>query len=127
MKAADYADVAHATIRAMHAQVGPLVVDEDGLARRGLLIRHLVMPGALEETRAILEWIASKLGPDTYVNLMDQYRPEGRVGEAAFPEIDRRLSSAEFREAQRIASDCGLHRLDVRRPHPGLGRRLALR
>ncbi len=100
--------------------------DDDGLAQRGLLIRHLVMPGCLDETRAILEWIVSTLGPDTYVNLMDQYYPAGKVGAAAYPEINRRLTSAEFHEAQRIASDLGLRRLDVRKPHPRLRRRLVL-
>jgi putative pyruvate formate lyase activating enzyme len=126
MKAADYPDAARAAIQAMHAQVGPLVLDDDGLARRGLLIRHLVMPGCLDETRSILEWIASTLGSDTYVNLMDQYFPAGKVNDSAYPEINRRPSSAEFREAQRIASDLGLQRLDVRRPHPRLGRRIML-
>jgi putative pyruvate formate lyase activating enzyme len=126
MKAADYPEAARAAIKAMHAQVGPLVFDEDGLARRGLLIRHLVMPGGLDETKAILEWIVSELGPQTYVNLMDQYFPAGKVGAAAYPEINRRLTSAEFGEAQRIANDLGLRRLDVRRPHPRLRRRLAL-
>jgi putative pyruvate formate lyase activating enzyme len=126
MKAADYPEAARAAIKAMHAQVGPLVFDEDGLARRGLLIRHLVMPGCLDETKAILEWIVSELGPQTYVNLMDQYFPAGKVGAAAYPEINRRPTSAEFGEAQRIANDLGLRRLDVRRPHPRLRRRLAL-
>ena len=126
MKAADYPDAARAAIQAMHAQVGPLVIDDDGLARRGVLIRHLVMPGCLDETGAILEWIVSTLGPDTYVNLMDQYFPAGKVGDSAYREINRRLTSAEFREAQRIASDLGLRRLDVRRPHPSLRRRMML-
>jgi putative pyruvate formate lyase activating enzyme len=126
MKAADYPDAARAAIQAMQSQVGPLVFDQNGLARRGLLIRHLVMPGCLDETRAILEWIAATLGTDTYINLMDQYFPAGKVGESVYPEINRRLTSAEFREAQRIASDLGLQRLDVRRPHPRLRRRMML-
>jgi putative pyruvate formate lyase activating enzyme len=125
MKAADYPDAARAAIRAMHEQVGPLVLDEEGLARRGLLIRHLVMPGGLEETRKILEWIARELGPDTYVNLMDQYYPAGKVNAAAFPEINRRLTSYEFQEARRLAADLGLGRLDERRPHPRLRTRFA--
>ena len=65
MKAADYPEAGRAAIQAMHAQVGPLALDDDGLGRRGLLVRHLVMPGCLDETRAILEWIASTLGADT--------------------------------------------------------------
>jgi putative pyruvate formate lyase activating enzyme len=124
MKAADYPAAARAAIQGMHHQVGPLVFDEDGLARRGLLIRHLVMPGSLDETQAILEWIVSTLGSETYVNLMDQYHPAGKVGAAAYPEINRGLTSDEFRKAQRIASDLGLRRLDERRPHPRLRRRL---
>jgi putative pyruvate formate lyase activating enzyme len=114
---------ARAAIREMHRQVGPLVCDEHGLARRGLLIRHLVMPGALDETEAILRWIAAELGPDTYVNLMDQYHPAGRVSADRYPEIDRRLDDSELREAQRIARDLGLRRLDERRPHPLLALR----
>jgi putative pyruvate formate lyase activating enzyme len=73
LKAADYPEAARRTIKAMHEQVGPLQIDSDGLARRGVLIRHLVMPGALAETRASLEWVARQLGSDSYVNLMDQY------------------------------------------------------
>jgi putative pyruvate formate lyase activating enzyme len=126
LKAADYPDAARAAIQAMHAQVGPLVLDRDGLARRGLLIRHLVMPGCLDETKAILEWIASTLGTDTYVNLMDQYSPAGKVSESAYVDINRPLTSAEFLEARRIASDLGLQRLDVRRPHPRLKRWMML-
>jgi putative pyruvate formate lyase activating enzyme len=94
--------------------VGALVIDANGLARRGLLIRHLVMPGSLDETRSILEWIAGELGPDTYVNLMDQYRPAGAVGPRRHAEINRRLASAEFREARHIARELGLRRLDER-------------
>jgi putative pyruvate formate lyase activating enzyme len=124
MKAADYPDAARAAIKTMHEQVGPLVFDDDGLARRGLLIRHLVMPGCLEETRAILEWIVTTLGPATYVNLMDQYYPAGKVDASTYPEINRRLTSAEFREAQRIATDLGLQRLDARKPHPRLRHRM---
>jgi len=124
LKAADYPEAARRVTKAMHEQVGPLVLDEDGLARRGLLIRHLVMPGALDETRAILEWIARELGPETYVNLMDQYRPAGKVSSERFPELNRALTAAEFREAHQIAADLGLQRLDVRHPHPRLRRRL---
>ena len=126
LKAADYPETARRVIRAMHDQVGPLVLDKHGLARRGVLIRHLVMPGALDETRAILEWIAGELGPETYVNLMDQYRPAGKVNAANYPEINRRLAAAEFREAQRMAADLGLRRLDERHPHPRLLARMTL-
>ena len=118
MKAENYPQAARAAIKAMHQQVGQLVLDPNGLAERGLLVRHLVMPGCLEETRAILSWIASELGPDTYINLMDQYHPAGKVNRERYDEINRPLSSSEFLEAGQIATEFGLHRLDVRRPHP---------
>ena len=119
LKAQNYPEAARAAIKEMHRQVGPLVLDRHGLARRGVLLRHLVMPGALEETRAILEWAAKELGPDTYVNLMDQYRPAGRVTSATYPEINRRIGAAEFAEAVRLAFDLGLRRLDQRSLGPG--------
>ena len=99
----------------MFRQVGPLRFDEDGLATRGLLIRHLVMPGALDETCAILDWIASTLGRSAYVNLMDQYYPAGRVGAESFPEINRKLTAAEFAAARQYALGLRL-RLDERSP-----------
>ncbi len=126
MKAEDYPEAARAAIREMHRQVGDLVLDENGLARRGLIVRHLVMPGCLDETRAILEWIASELGPNTYVNLMDQYYPAGTVGNGKFSEINRKLTPREFQEAQAIARELGLRNLDERRPHPQLRLRMAL-
>jgi putative pyruvate formate lyase activating enzyme len=119
LKAEDYPDAARAAIRAMHEQVGPLVVGADGIARRGLLIRHLVMPGFLDETARILEWIARELGPDTFVNLMGQYRPAGKVGASRYAEIARCPSEEELEEAFRIARSLGL-RLDRRRTRPTL-------
>jgi putative pyruvate formate lyase activating enzyme len=124
LKAEDYPEAARQVIKAMHRQVGPLVLDGDGLARRGLIVRHLVMPGALDETRGILQWIVEELGRDTYVNLMDQYYPAGRVNPEHHPELNRRLSSREFEEARAIARELGLRRLDARRPHPRLARRI---
>ena len=124
LKAEDYPGHARAAIARMHAQVGPLVLDEDGLAKRGVLLRHLVMPGCLDETEAILTWIARELGPETYVNLMDQYSPAGRVDAEHHAEINRRLSHAELTRAREIARDAGLRRLDERRPDARLARRL---
>jgi putative pyruvate formate lyase activating enzyme len=124
LKAEDYPAVARARIAEMHRQVGPLRVDAQGLAYRGVNIRHLVMPGALDETEAILRWIRETLGADAYVNLMDQYYPAGRVNAEHYPEIDRRLGPEEFARAERLAALAGLERLDVRRPHPLLRRRL---
>jgi len=123
LRAENYPEAARAAIKAMHRQVGQLVVDREGLARRGLIIRHLVMPGALDETRAILQWIVEELGRDTYVNLMDQYYPAGKVSAEHHPEINRRLAPQEFPEARAIARQLGLRRLDVRRPHPRLAGR----
>jgi putative pyruvate formate lyase activating enzyme len=124
LKAENYPEAARAAIKAMHRQVGQLVVDREGLARRGLIIRHLVMPDALDETRSILQWIVEELGRDTYVNLMDQYYPAGKVSAEHHPEINRRLAPQEFAEARAIARQLGLRRLDVRRPHPRLAGRL---
>jgi putative pyruvate formate lyase activating enzyme len=115
VKARDYPDVARARIREMHRQVGDLRLDHQGLAYRGLNIRHLVMPGGLNETRSILRWIRNELGPSTYVNLMDQYRPAGRVNAEHYPEINRPLASAEYAAARRFAEEIGLERLDERR------------
>jgi putative pyruvate formate lyase activating enzyme len=128
LKAEDYPEAARVAIKEMHRQVGPLEFDHDGLAARGLLVRHLVMPGMLDETRTILEWIARELGPGTYVNLMDQYYPAGKVSATTYPEIDRRLQGREFTEAQAIARELGLTRLDERSPDPRLQtrRRLAI-
>ena len=114
LKAADYPEAARAAVKEMQRQVGDLVIDANGLARRGVLLRHLVMPGQLDETRAILEWIATEVSPNMYVNLMDQYRPAAKVSARRFAEIDRRLSSGEFAEAGRMARDAGLTRLDER-------------
>jgi putative pyruvate formate lyase activating enzyme len=77
LKRADYPDVAREGIKEMHRQVGDLVVDERAMARRGLILRHLVMPGLLDETEAILHWIAEELGTGCYVNLMAQYYVSG--------------------------------------------------
>jgi putative pyruvate formate lyase activating enzyme len=78
LKRADYPDVARDTIVEMHRQVGDLVLDQRGMARRGLILRHLIMPGLLEETEAILRFVAAELGPGTYVNLMGQYHVAGQ-------------------------------------------------
>ncbi len=113
-KAEDYPDAATAAIREMHRQVGDLVIGPDGLATRGVLVRHLVLPGKREDSRAVLEWIAAELGPGTYVNLMDQYRPAWKVRGDDYAEIGRRISRQEFREVVDIALSLGLERLEDR-------------
>jgi putative pyruvate formate lyase activating enzyme len=113
LKRADYADVARRTIAEMHRQVGALVLDRTGTAIRGLIVRHLVMPGLLDETEEILRWLAAEVGPGTYVNLMAQYYPSGRVGADAFEELDRRVYREEYEAALELADTLGLH-LDAR-------------
>jgi putative pyruvate formate lyase activating enzyme len=112
LKAEDYPRVARTAIREMHRQVGHLAISPDGLATRGVLLRHLVVPGGLEDTRAILTWTASELGQRTYVNLMGQYRPAGRVSTSGYPELARRVSRDELAAAFAIAGALGLERLD---------------
>jgi len=114
LKARDYPEVARAALKEMHRQVGPLQIDADGLARRGVLIRHLVMPGLPEETRAILSWIVRELGHDAWVNVMGQYRPGGVVGEDRHPELNRPLEPLELGSALAMARDAGLARLEGR-------------
>lgn len=117
LRARDYAEAARVAIKAMHDQVGVLQMDEDGLALRGVLVRHLVMPGLLDDTRSILQWLATELSPDTYVNLMDQYRPAHKVErDSRLSELNRCLVPSEFRQAVEYAAAAGLGRLDARRP-----------
>jgi len=113
-KAPNYPEAARRAIKAMHRQVGPLVFDENGLALRGVLLRHLVMPGGIAGTREIMEWIARELGPDTYVNVMAQYYPAGKVSAKEYVEINRHLSAEEYEEAVAAARAAGLQRLDGR-------------
>ena len=107
---ADYAEVNQATVLEMHRQVGDLVLDSRGIARRGLLIRHLVLPDNLAGTDLILAFIAERLSRNTYLNLMDQYRPCYRSDR--YPPLDRPLSRAEYRRALNWAAAAGLERLD---------------
>jgi len=111
LKAGDYPEVARRVIREMHRQVGDLVFDENGLARRGLLVRHLVMPGAGDDARAIMRFLA-ELSPRIYLNIMDQYRPAGKVGNLRYPEINRRIHEDEFRSVLAAAASTGLSRFE---------------
>ena len=108
--APDYRKIVVAAIKEMHRQVGDLVVDELGIAVKGLLVRHLVMPNNAANTREIMEFLAEKISKDTYVNVMDQYHPCGKAfGDTA---INRRITRSEYAEAVRWAREAGLHRLD---------------
>ncbi|MDQ7792899.1 MAG: radical SAM protein [bacterium] len=111
-RAADYPRRNRAAIREMHRQVGDLALDEDGVAYRGLLVRHLVLPGGLAGTGEIARFLAEEISADTYVNIMAQYRPIHRA--RRFPPLDRMIGAGEFREAVTLARDAGLHRFDVR-------------
>ena len=123
-RARDYPDRARDAIREMHRQVGPLAFGPDGLARRGVLVRHLVMPGQEDEAAAIFDWLAREVSPDTYVNVMGQYRPDHQVGRIAlngnlkYAGIDRAPRRQEMEAALAAARRAGLWRLDERRPHP---------
>jgi putative pyruvate formate lyase activating enzyme len=123
LKRADYPDVARETIVEMNRQVGDLVLDGHGIARRGLILRHLIMPGLLEETEAILRFVAEELGTGTYVNLMAQYYVSGKVGRnGEYEEIARGIHREEYDQALALACELGL-RLDSR--SVGERRRLA--
>lgn len=110
--AGDYRQVAIEAIKEMHGQVGDLVVNEDGIAVRGLLVRHLVMPNRVAGTGEIMEFLAKEISSNTYVNVMDQYRPCGTANEHEL--ISRRLYPQEFKYAVDEAKRAGLTRLDPR-------------
>ena len=109
----DYVAVNRAAVREMHRQVGDLVMDEDGVAMQGLLVRHLVLPENLAGTDDVLRFLAEEISLDTYVNIMDQYRPCYRASEN--PTLDRRISRSEYLRAMEAARRLGLGRLDSRR------------
>ncbi len=118
--APDYPQVMQQAIVEMYAQVGDLVYGRQGEAVRGLLVRHLVMPGLLEETAQIMQFLAHKVSPETFVNVMDQYHPCYRAAE--FAELNRELRPDEYEQAMKVARKAGLHRFEER----DLGRLLAL-
>ncbi len=106
---ADYPQRVREALQTMHEQVGVLRLNDRGLARKGLMIRHLVLPGGLEDTRRILEFIAGELSPDTYLNLMDQYYPSHQAHQ--YQDLQSPLSRGEFRQAVRMAQGLGLNNL----------------
>ncbi len=106
-QAPDYPAVVKEVLKEMHRQVGDLQISKAGVAERGLLIRHLVMPEGLAGTREMMHYIATEISPHSYVNIMSQYRPEYRAGE--FPELNRRITHAEYREAIDWAREEGLY------------------
>ena len=117
-KVRDYVEVNRAAVSEMYRQVGDLRLDEQGVAQRGLLVRHLVLPGGIAGTEQVLAFLAREISPHTYLNLMDQYYPCYRA--ADYPPLDRRLTADEYRHAVALARHFGLYRLDQRQRGPGL-------
>lgn len=111
-EAPDYPEVVRAAIKEMHRQTGDLIMDEEGIALRGLLVRHLVLPEGLAGTRDAMRFLARQISPHTYVNIMDQYRPCGDIIPPGSP-LSRRITAHEFREAIAIAQEEGIARLDA--------------
>ena len=112
-KVAKYPQVNQAAVKEMHRQVGDLSLDDRGVARRGLLVRHLVLPEGLAGTSEIVRFLRNEVSPRTYINVMSQYRPCYRAH--TLPPLDRRISQDEYAEAVDLAAEAGL-RLDRRRP-----------
>jgi putative pyruvate formate lyase activating enzyme len=111
-QARDYPEKAKAAIQEMHRQVGDLALNRNGIATRGLLVRHLVLPGRLAGTREAMRFLAREISPDTYVNVMAQYRPCGQAPEHR--PLNRRVTNAEYEEAVTMAQEEGVRRLDQR-------------
>jgi len=109
-KAPDYPEKAQAALKEMHRQVGDLEIDENGVAVRGLLVRHLVMPENKAGTGKLMRFLADEVSKNTYVNVMDQYRPCGDA--ARFAELNRAITGAEFADALCAAQAAGITRLD---------------
>lgn len=113
--AESYPEVTKIAILEMHRQVGIAKPDKDGLMRRGLMIRHLVMPNNVSGTKEVLQWIASNLPKETYVNIMSQYRPAYKA--FSYPEISRRITRKEYSDAIKWAKEFGLTNQDIQGFH----------
>jgi putative pyruvate formate lyase activating enzyme len=113
-KAPEYWEAVRPALREMHRQVGDLTLDADGVATSGLLVRHLVMPGHVESSKRIVEFVAEELSTGTYLNLMAQYRPAYKVGRhGRYTEIDRQVTAEEYRAVVDHARAVGLTNLEV--------------
>jgi putative pyruvate formate lyase activating enzyme len=110
-QAPDYPEAVTAALTEMHRQTGDLDMDEDGIAVRGMLVRHLVLPGGLAGTREAMRFLARKISKNTYVNIMDQYHPCGDLIPLGSP-LTRRITGGEYREAVNAAREEGITRLD---------------
>jgi putative pyruvate formate lyase activating enzyme len=113
-KVINYPETNRIAVREMHRQVGDLQLDSSGIAKRGLLIRHLVLPEGLAGTADILRFIAEELSTNTYINIMNQFRPAYNA--AKYPELTRPITREEYIEAVELAQTMGLNRLDSRHP-----------
>jgi putative pyruvate formate lyase activating enzyme len=108
----NYPAVNQTAVKEMHRQVGDLALDENGIALRGLLVRHLVLPEGMAGTSEIGRFLAREVSGDTYINVMDQYRPCYKAPE--LPPLDRRITPEEYQQALQQARGAGLHRFDRR-------------
>jgi len=113
----DYPLVNRTAVAEMHRQVGDLRLDDRGVARRGIIVRHLVLPGGLAGTAKTAKFLAEEVSPDTYVNVMDQFHPSFRSGD--YSEVDQRISRLEHALAESGMESAGLLRLDRRRADGG--------
>jgi putative pyruvate formate lyase activating enzyme len=111
--AEDYPEMAKKALLEMHRQAGDLIIDDTGIAKRGILLRHLVLPHGLSGTRGIMRFIARKVSKNTYVNIMPQYRPCGRAGDVK--ELSVHLSEKDYEAALQAAKEEGIKRLDTPR------------
>ena len=112
-KIRDYPQINQTAVKEMHRQVGDLQVDAHGVAERGLLVRHLILPDNLAGTDLVVRFLAEEISLNTYLNLMDQYHPAYRAHH--YPELNRRITQAEFDFAVKTARNAGLNRLDKRK------------
>lgn len=112
LHASDYSEIVATNIKKMYDQVGDLTFDEHGIAVHGLLVRHLVMPGQLENTRSIMSFLAREISIHTYVNVMDQYYPCGLVCCDDYDELNRRIRPDEYESAIEMTQEAGLYRID---------------
>ena len=134
LKADNYTSVAMESIKAMHAQVGDLCFTADGIAKKGVLVRHLVMPGKEDEGQEIVKWLAENVSKDTYVNIMEQYHPDAHVGkqkrsasgsatrdggDLRYADINRPVTGEEIGVVQKAARDAGLWRFAETARHGG--------
>jgi putative pyruvate formate lyase activating enzyme len=109
-QAEDYTEAAKAAIKEMHRQVGDLLTDQRGIALRGLLVRHLVLPGGIAGTAELVKFIAGEISKNTYINIMDQYHPCFQASD--HPPLNRRITHQEYADAVQAAIDAGLKRID---------------